>query len=136
MKQESPQPQWHLIDATKAPLGRMATEIASLLLGKHLTGSAKHTVAPVHVVVINADALVVTGKKKEQKMYRRYTGYPGGLRERTMNEQMNRDSAFVVRQAVSGMLPKNNLRDDRLHNLHIYPTAEHPHLPQINTPAL
>ncbi len=136
MKQESSHIQWHLIDATSAPLGRIATEIASLLLGKHLTGSAKHIVAPVRVVVINADSLVVTGKKKEQKMYRKYSGYPGGLRERTLEEQMNRDSSFVIRQAVSGMLPKNNLRDDRLHNLYIYPGAEHPHMAQINTPAL
>ncbi|HSX24419.1 MAG TPA: 50S ribosomal protein L13 [Candidatus Andersenbacteria bacterium] len=136
MKKEPQKAEWHLIDATSAPLGRIATQIASLLLGKHLTGSAKHTVAPVHIVVINADSLVVTGKKKEQKMYRKYSGYPGGLRERTLTEQMNRDSSFVIRQAVSGMLPKNNLRDDRLHNLHIYPGAEHPHMAQINTPAL
>src|SRR3989338_1761582 len=138
MKKETilPKAEWHLFDAKSTTLGRMSTEIASLLLGKHLTGSAKHTVAPVRVVVINAESLVVTGKKKEQKMYRKYSGYPGGLRERTMNEQMERDCTFVIRQSVSGMLPKNNLRDDRLHNLYIYPGAEHPHMAKINTPAL
>jgi large subunit ribosomal protein L13 len=107
-----------------------------LLLGKQRVDAARHTVAPVHVVVINADSLVVTGKKMTQKMYRKYSGYPGGLRERTLEDQKGRDSTFVIRQAVSGMLPKNNLRDDRLHNLHIYAGAEHPHMAQINTPSL
>lgn len=136
MKTETAKPQWHVFDASKIPLGRMSTEIASLLLGKHLTGSARHTVAPVRVIVTNADNVMVTGKKKEQKMYRKYSGYPGGLRERTMNEQMDRDSTFIIRQSISGMLPKNNLRDDRLHNLYIYAGETHPHMAQINTPAL
>lgn len=136
MKTETVKPHWHLFDASKIPLGRMSTEIASLLLGKHLTGSARHTVAPVRVIVTNADNVMVTGKKKEQKMYRKYSGYPGGLRERTMNEQMDRDSTFIIRQSISGMLPKNNLRDDRLHNLYIYAGETHPHMAQINTPAL
>lgn len=136
MKQEPVKAQWHVIDAKSNTLGRLATHIASILLGKHLTGSAKHTVAPDHVIVINSDSLVVTGKKRDQKMYRRYTGYSGGLRERTLEEQMGRDSSFVIREAVSGMLPKNNLRNDRLANLHIYPTETHPHMPQTNTPAL
>jgi large subunit ribosomal protein L13 len=127
---------WHVIDAESDSLGRLATQIASLLLGKHLTGSAKHKVAPVRVIVINADTLVVTGKKRDQKMYRKYSGYPGGLRERTLKEQLIKDSSFVVRQAVSGMLPKNNLRDDRLKNLYIYAGSEHPHMAQVNTPSL
>lgn len=136
MKKEPQKMEWHIIDAKSGNLGRLATEIASLLLGKHRTDSAKHMISPVHVVVVNAESLQVTGKKREQKMYRRYTGYPGGLRERTLNEQMKRDCTFVIEQAVSGMLPKNNLRNDRLKNLHIYATAEHPHMAQINTPIL
>lgn len=130
MKKEPIQLEWHVLDATSDTLGRIATKAASLLLGKHRTDSANNKVAPVHVVVINSDHLKVTGKKKEQKMYRRYSGYPGGLHERTMKEQMNRDSRFIIEEAVSGMLPKNNLRRERMKQLHVYTTAEHPHMPQ------
>lgn len=126
--------EWHVLDATSDTLGRIATQAASLLLGKHRTDSAKNKVAPVHVVVINSDFVKVTGKKKDQKMYRRYTGYPGGLRERTMTEQMVRDSRFIIEQAISGMLPKNNLRAVRMRQLHIYPTKDHPHMPQTKGP--
>lgn len=124
--------EWHVLDASSKTLGRLATEIASLLLAKHKTDSEKHVAAPVRVIVTNSDILKVTGKKKKQKMYRRYTGYPGGLRERTLQEQMKKDSRFVIRQAVEGMLPKNRLRASRMRNLYVYPTAEHPHLPQVN----
>lgn len=136
MKKDLPkiEPEWHVLDATTVTLGRMATQIASLLLGKHRTDSAKHKVAPVHVVVINSDTVKVTGKKKDQKMYRRYTGYPGGLRERTLKEQLLRDSTFVIEEAVSGMLPKNSLRAKRIKQLHVYPTADHPHMPQTAQP--
>lgn len=132
MKKITPkvQPEWHVLDATSDTLGRIATKAASLILGKHRTDSAKNKVAPVHVVVINSDSVKVTGKKKDQKMYRRYTGYPGGLRERTMHEQMLRDSRFIIEQAISGMLPKNNLRAKRMNQLHVYPTEKHPHMPQ------
>lgn len=123
--------EWHVLDATTKTLGRLATEAASLLLAKHRTDSQKHVAASVRVIVINSDTLKVTGKKKKQKMYRRYTGYPGGLRERTLQEQMGKDSTFVIRQAIEGMLPKNRLRASRMRNLYVYPTAEHPHLPQV-----
>ncbi|HLC49359.1 MAG TPA: 50S ribosomal protein L13 [Candidatus Andersenbacteria bacterium] len=123
--------EWHVIDAKSGTLGRLATKVASLLLAKHRTDSEKHVAAPVRVIVINSDDLKVTGKKKKQKMYRRYTGYPGGLRERTLQEQMGKDSRFVIEQAVIGMLPKNRLRASRMRNLYVYPTAEHPHLAQV-----
>lgn len=123
--------EWHVIDAKSGTLGRIATKIASLLLAKHRTDSEKHVAAPVRVVVINSDNLKVTGKKKKQKMYRRYTGYPGGLRERTMQEQMNRDSTFIIQEAVVGMLPKNRLRASRMRNLYVYPTSDHPHMAQV-----
>jgi large subunit ribosomal protein L13 len=130
-KKSTPQElEWHVIDAESATLGRIATQAASLLIGKHRTDTLKHVVPPVHVVIINSDKLKVTGKKMDQKMYRRYTGYPGGLRERTLKEQMGRDSTFVIQEAISGMLPKNNLRARRMNCLHVYPTAEHPHMPQ------
>src|SRR3989344_4384206 len=122
--------EWHVIDAKSGTLGRLATKVASLLLAKHRTDSEKHVAAPVRVIVINSDTLKVTGKKKEQKIYRKYSGYPGGLRERTMKDQMNRDSRVIIEQAVFGMLPKNRLRASRMRNLYIYPTAEHPHMAQ------
>lgn len=128
--------EWHVLDATTDTLGRIATQAASLILGKHRTDSAKNKAAPVHVVVINSDSLKVTGKKKDQKMYRRYSGYPGGLHERTLKEQMIRDSRFVIEEAVSGMLPKNNLRAVRIRQLHVYPTADHPHMPQTKGAAV
>lgn len=128
--------EWHILDATSDTLGRIATQAAGLLLGKHRTDSAKNKVAPVHVVVINSDSLKVTGKKKDQKMYRRYSGYPGGLHERTLKEQMIRDSRFVIEEAISGMLPKNNLRAVRIRQLHVYPTADHPHMPQTKGAAV
>jgi large subunit ribosomal protein L13 len=123
--------EWHIIDASSATLGRLATQVASLLLAKHRTDSEKHVAAPVRVVVTNSDKLKVTGKKKKQKMYRRYSGYPGGLRERSMQEQLEKDSTFIIHEAVFGMLPKNRLRASRMRNLFIYPTKEHPHMPQI-----
>lgn len=123
--------EWHVLDASSKTLGRLSTEIASLLLGKHRTDSEKHVAAPVRVVVVNSDTLKVTGKKREQKMYRKYSGYPGGLRERTLKEQMGKDSRFVIEQSVFGMLPKNRLRASRMRNLYIYPTAEHPHMAQV-----
>lgn len=124
--------EWHVLDAETKTLGRLSTEIASLLLAKHRTDSEKHVAAPVRVIVINSDTLKVTGKKKEQKIYRKYSGYAGGLRERTMKDQMGRDSRFIIEQAVFGMLPKNRLRASRMRNLYIYPTSEHPHMAQIN----
>ncbi len=121
---------WHVIDAKTATLGRIATQAASLLLGKHLTNSQKHVASPVRVVIINSDKLKVTGQKMKQKMYRHYSGYAGGLKERSLENQMKRDSRFVIREAVSGMLPKNNLRAVRMRNLYVYPGAEHPHMAQ------
>ena len=123
--------EWHLVDAKSDNLGRLATRIASLLLGKHRTDSEKHKASPVRVIVINSDELKTTGKKGKQKMYRRYTGYPGGLRERTLIEQMGLDSTFVIQEAVSGMLPKNRLRASRMRNLYVYKGADHPHMAQM-----
>ena len=122
--------EWHVLDATSDTLGRVATKAASLLLGKHRTDSAKNKSAPVHVIVINSDKVKVTGKKKDQKMYRRYSGYPGGLHERTMKEQLLRDSRFIIEEAISGMLLKNNLRAVRMRQLHVYKTDSHPHMAQ------
>ncbi|MEX0650039.1 MAG: 50S ribosomal protein L13 [Candidatus Andersenbacteria bacterium] len=123
--------EWHLIDASTQPLGRAATGVAELLLGKHRPDFAPHLVAPVRVVVVNTDKVKVTGNKLEQKMYRHYTGHPGGLKERSLSRQLQLDSREVFEQAVSGMLPKNSLRAHRLQNLLLYKGTEHPHQAQI-----
>lgn len=127
---KSAAPEWHILDARSMPLGRLATQAAHLLLGKHRLDFAPHKVAPVNVIVINSNDLKVTGEKMSQKMYRHYTGYPGGLRQRSLGEQMKRDSRVVIHSAVSGMLPKNSLRDRRLLNLKVYTGSEHPHTNQ------
>lgn len=128
-------PEWHHFDAQGKVLGRLATQISHLLLGKHRPDYAPHKVLPVFVVVTNTDHVVLTGRKEEQKRYRHYTGYPGGLKERTVREQRARDSRRLVSEAVVGMLPKNSLRTPRLLHLKLYPGATHPHLPQISSGA-
>ncbi len=124
--------EWHQLDASTVVLGRLATQVAGLLMGKHRSDWTANKVAPVQVVITNTDKLVVTGNKKEQKMYRWFTGYPGGLKERPLGEQIRRDSRVVVRQAVSGMLPKNKLRDRRLRQLKLYAGHQHPHQAQFS----
>lgn len=124
--------EWHHFDAKDAVLGRLATQIAALLIGKHRTDFAKNIVAPVYVVVTNTDLVALTGRKEEQKMYRHYSGYPGGLKERSVAEQRRRDSRVIVSEAIYGMLPKNNLRDERMRHLKLYAGADHPHLPQLS----
>jgi len=122
--------EWHTFDASSDYLGRLSTQIAALLMGKHRTDFARHIVPAVYVIVTNADALKVTGNKREKKFYRHYSGYPGGLKERSLAEQMRRDSTLVIREAVAGMLPKNNLRKEMLRHLKVYAGTDHPHLPQ------
>lgn len=123
--------EWHIIDARDQVLGRLATKIAALLNGKLRTDYAANTVAPVYVVVTNTDHVVLTGNKENAKMYRHYTGYPGGLRERSVREQRVRDSRVIIEQAVFGMLPKNNLRAVRIRHLKLYVGDEHPHQAQM-----
>jgi len=120
-------PEWHHFDASEIVLGRLATQAAHLLMGKHRPDFAPNTVAPVHVVVTNADKLKVTGQKLKQKTYYHYTGYAGNLKHRTLEEQMQRDSRKVIEAAVVGMLPKNNLRKECMKHLKVYTGTEHPH---------
>ena len=131
MAQDSPTPEWHLLDAKEQVVGRLATQAAQLLLGKHRPDTVPHVVPPVNVVVINTDEAVFSGAKEEAKRYSRYTGYPGGLRQRTVREQRQRDSRRLVSDAISGMLPKNKLRAQRLQHLKVYRGAEHPHQAQL-----
>ncbi len=121
---------WVLIDASQAPLGRVATTIAKYLIGKYKPTYTAHIDGGDYVVVINADKLVVTGNKLEDKKYYHHSGFPGGIKERTLQEQLNRDSTKVIYDAVRGMLPKNKLVDGRVQRLKVYPGAEHGHAAQ------
>ncbi|MBI1833863.1 MAG: 50S ribosomal protein L13 [Candidatus Andersenbacteria bacterium] len=127
----NPNAEWHQMDASSKVLGRLATDVAGLLLGKHRTDYAANLVSPVYVIVTNAENLKVTGAKMEDKKYYRYSGYPGGIRSRSLREQMERDPCKVIEDAVMGMLPKNSLRPRRLQHLKIYTGMEHPHEAQI-----
>jgi len=116
---------WHLIDFNNQVLGRTATKIASLLIGKHKVGLTPHVDGGDYVVVINSDKLKVTGKKLSDKVYQRHTGYAGSLKELTLNELMQKDSTKVVWKAVRNMLPKNKLRKSRLKRLKIFKDDNH-----------
>ncbi|MGA0121924.1 MAG: 50S ribosomal protein L13 [Gaiellales bacterium] len=125
---------WLIVDADGEVLGRLATRIADALRGKGKTNFTPHVDTGDYVVVINCDRVRVTGNKPEQKIYYRHSGYPGGLRQRTFNEQMERDSTEVVRHAVKGMLPKNKLGAAQLRKLKLYAGADHPHEAQQPQP--
>ena len=116
---------WVLIDASEATLGRIATSITKYLIGKYKPTYTAHIDAGDFVVVVNADKLVVTGNKLEDKKYYRHSGFPGGIKERSLQEQLNRDSTKVILDAVKGMMPRNKLLADRLKRLKIYTGAEH-----------
>ena len=124
---------WLLVDAEGQTLGRLATQIADRLRGKGKTSFTPHVDTGDFVVVINAEKIAVTGKKLEQKMYYKHSGYPGGLRERTLQEQLNRQPTEVLRKAVKGMLPRNKLGAAQLTKLKIYAGPEHPHVAQEPT---
>jgi large subunit ribosomal protein L13 len=116
---------WYVVDASQAPLGRISTEVAQLLTGKKKPMFTPHIDCGDFVVVINADKLVVTGLKSTDKIYYKHTGFPGGLKERTLTEQKNIDSTKIIEKAVRGMLPVNKLRDGRLKRLKVYAGTEH-----------
>ncbi len=124
-------PLWHVIDATDAVLGRMATTIANVLRGKHRATYTPHVDTGDFVIVVNADKVRLTGRKREQKIYYRHTGYPGGLRSRTADEVLSGPYADrVVTDAVRGMLPKNALGRQILKKLKVYAGPDHPHAAQ------
>jgi large subunit ribosomal protein L13 len=122
-----PERKWYLVDAKSQVLGRLASKIATLLMGKNKVNFSFHDDVGDYVVVINSDKLRVTGKKKRDKVYYRHTGYPGGLKEATLGELLSKDSRKVIRFAVSGMLPKNKLRKQRLKRLKVYHSVTHPY---------
>lgn len=128
---EDVQPKWILIDLTGKTLGRVATEIADIIRGKNSPTYTPNTDTGDFVVAINASQIKLTGNKLEDKMYYRHSGYMGGLKERTAQEQMDRDPTVLLQKAVKGMLPKNNLSRKILGKLKIYAGDTHPHGAQI-----
>jgi large subunit ribosomal protein L13 len=118
---------WYVIDASEAPLGRVATKVATLLTGKGKPMFTKHIDCGDYVVVINAANVQVTGHKLDTKNYYRHSGYPGALKEASMREVMEKDPTKPVYAAIRGMLPVNKLRDPRLARLKIYAGSEHSH---------
>jgi large subunit ribosomal protein L13 len=123
---------WHVLDATDQTLGRLATQIATLLTGKHKPSYSPHLDMGDFVVVVNAGRIRVTGKKLDDKIYYRHTGYMGGLKERRLKEMLDRDPRRVIELAVRGMLPKNRLGRAQLKHLKVYAGPEHPHEAQVN----
>jgi large subunit ribosomal protein L13 len=126
--------QWHIVDADGLTLGRLATRIADTLRGKDKPQYTPHIDTGDFVVVVNAEKIAVTGNKLDQKRYYRHSGYPGGLRSRTLREQLQRRPEEVLRKAVKGMLPRNKLAAAQLTKLKIYAGPEHPHEAQAPKP--
>ena len=119
--------QWYVVDAEGQTLGRLATRIADTLRGKRKAEFTPHVDTGDFVIVVNAEKIGVTGTKRESKLYYRHSGYPGGLRSRTLGEQLDRRPTEVIRLAVKGMLPRNRLARQQLTKLKVYVGPEHPH---------
>jgi large subunit ribosomal protein L13 len=125
---------WYVVDAEGQTLGRLATRIADTLRGKNKAQYTPHVDTGDFVVVVNAEKIAVTGNKLDQKRYYRHSGYPGGLRSRTLREQLDRRPTEVIRTAVKGMLPKNRLARQQLNKLKVYAGPDHPHEAQAPQP--
>ena len=125
---------WYLVDADGKTLGRLATQIADTLRGKTKPQYTPHVDTGDFVVVVNCEKIAVTGDKLDQKRYYRHSGYPGGIRSRTLREQLDRRPTEVLRKAVKGMLSRNKLARAQLTKLKIYAGPEHPHEAQAPEP--
>lgn len=121
---------WYVVDAEGQVLGRMASEIAQVLRGKRKACYTPHSDCGDNVIIINAEKVVLTGRKMEQKVYVHYTGYPGGQRFRTVREQLNKKPVAVLEHAIKGMLPKTRLGSAIFKNLYVYAGPEHKHQAQ------
>lgn len=124
------QRKWYVVDATDHTLGRLSSEVAKILRGKNKPIYTPNLDTGDFVIIVNADKVKVTGKKMEQKLYRRHSGYVGGLKETNLREMMEKKPDEVIRHAVKGMLPKNTLGRDMLRKLHVYSGSEHEHQAQ------
>ncbi len=131
---ESRQRDWWVVDAEGKTLGRLATQIADALRGKRKPEYTPHVDTGDFVVVINAAKIVVTGNKRTDKIYYRHSGYPGGIRSRTLNDMLERRPEEVIRKAVKGMLPRNRLARQQINKLKVYAGPEHPHEAQQPKP--
>jgi large subunit ribosomal protein L13 len=125
---------WYVVDAEGKTLGRLATQIADTLRGKRKPQYTPHVDTGDFVIVVNADKITVTGNKLDDKVYRRHSGYPGGLRERPLRDELERRPTEVIRKAVKGMLPRNKLARQQLTKLKVYAGADHPHAAQSPEP--
>lgn len=121
---------WHLVDATDKTLGRLATEVALRLRGKHKPTYTPHVDTGDHIVVVNAEKIKVTGRKMEQKVYHHHTGYIGNLKSIPLADLLEKHPERVIEKAVKGMLPKNKLGRAMYKKLHVYAGSEHPHAAQ------
>jgi large subunit ribosomal protein L13 len=122
---------WHVIDASDQTLGRLSTEVARLLMGKHKPTYSPHLDMGDFVIVVNAEKIKVTGKKLDDKIYYRHTGYVGGLKETTLGDLLRRQPAKVIEKSVKGMLPRNKLARHQLAHLKVYAGPNHPHQAQV-----
>lgn len=129
-----PESEWYLVDASGQTLGRLATRIAEILVGKHRPDFTPGVVLGDHVIVVNAEKIHANTTRTSQKLYRRHTGYPSGLREVTYERMMETHPDRIIRFAVRGMLPQNKLTARYLGNLKIYAGPEHPHEAQDPKP--
>lgn len=125
---------WHVVDADGQVLGKVATEVATVLRGKHKPIWAPHVDVGDHVIVVNAAKMDVSARKSEGKQYYRHSGYPGGIRSESLGDLLARNPEQVVRKAVRGMLPKNRLGRSMIKKLRVYSGAEHPHAAQQPQP--
>ena len=133
-KAEDVERRWYVVDAEGETLGRLATRIADTLRGKRKPEYTPHVDTGDFVVVVNAEKIGVTGNKRKEKRYYRHSGYPGGLRSRTLEEELERRPTEVVRRAVRGMLPRNRLARRQITKLKVYAGPEHPHAAQSPRP--
>jgi len=132
LKKEEIERNWHKIDLAGQTLGRAATEIAKLLIGKHRPDYTPHLDCGDYVVALNSKGIQVSGKKRENKFYHRHTGYMGGLKSISFDKLMEKDSNQIIKLAVKNMLPKNKLRKQRIKRLMVFEGKEHPYGEKIN----
>lgn len=127
---ESVERKWYLVDATDLVLGRMATDVAVVLKGKHKPTYTPHIDGGDYVIIVNAEKIALTGRKWSEKKYYSHSRYPGGLKTRTAEEMLDKQPQKIVEKAIRGMLPKNKIGDDMYRRLYVYVGPNHPHAAQ------
>lgn len=126
-KKREQKPEWYLVDAKDKVLGRIASEIATVLMGKNKPTYVPYLDMGDHVVVINADAVAVTGNKEDDKLYNWHSGYPGGFKSKTLKQMREKDASKIIKKAIEGMLPRTRMGDQMIKKLHIYNNDNHPY---------